>query len=106
MRIENMILVSEFCTNYNIEISFISLLREYGLIDISIIEDNAYIKVSQLQDLEKIIRLHYDLDINLEGIETIIYLLNRINELHNEISLLQKKLLVYDALLPDKSLEK
>ena len=79
MQTENLIAVNEFCANHNIEISFISSLQQTGLIEITKIEETGFIDVDQLQQLEKIIHLYYELDINLEGIETISHLLQRIN---------------------------
>jgi predicted lipoprotein len=42
------------------------------------------------------VRLHYELDINLEGIETIFHLLDRIEALQQEMRDLQKKIGVYE----------
>ena len=42
------------------------------------------------------IRLHYDLDINLEGIETIFHLLERIETLQHEMHELRKKIGLYE----------
>lgn len=50
-----------------------------------------------LNDLEKIARLHYYLDINIEGIDTVINLLNRINDMQDEISLLWNRLKLYEG---------
>jgi hypothetical protein len=44
-----------------------------------------------MQKLEKFVRLHYDLDINLEGIETINYLLEKIEKMQKEILELRNK---------------
>ena len=93
----NMIPANEFCVSHNIEISFISSLHEAGLIEITTIKDTEYIHESQLNELEKIIRLYYELDINLEGIETVIHLLQRINEMQDEINLLKNQLRMYEG---------
>ena len=79
MQTEYLIAVDEFCANHNIEISFISSLQQTGLIEITTIKETGFIDAEQLQQLEKIVRLYYELDINLEGIETITHLLQRIN---------------------------
>ncbi len=89
--------VDEFCANHNIEISFISSLQKSGLIDIITIKESGYINQSQLLLLEKIVRLYYELDINLEGIETINYLLQRINSMHEEIISLRNRLHFYET---------
>jgi hypothetical protein len=38
------------------------------------------------------VRLHYDLDINIEGIETINHLLEKIEEMQREIAHLKNKI--------------
>jgi len=92
-----LIAVDEFCANHNIEISFISSLQQTGLIEITTIKETGFIDASQLQQLEKFIRLYYELDINLEGIETIIHLLKRITSLQNEIITLKNRLRLYET---------
>lgn len=96
-RIDDLIAVNEFCINHNIEISFLDLLQENGLIEISTIESKYFVEKEQLPQLEKFVRFYYDLDINLEGIETITYLLQRIENLQNEIIKLKNRLRFYDA---------
>ena len=94
---EHLISTIEFCTIHDIEISFISSLHETGLIEIITIEETEYFDMSQLQQLEKIIRLYYDLGINLEGIETITHLLNRLNNMQGEITGLKNRLRLYES---------
>ncbi len=96
MEKEAMIPVNEFCIHYNIELSFIDSLKESGLIDIKNVEEEIVIPLSQLNQLEKIARLYYEMDINLEGIETITYLLKRMNAMQQEIVQLSNKLSVYE----------
>jgi hypothetical protein len=97
MKSENLIALNEFCHHHNIEISFVSSLQESGLIEIRTIKEAGFIEASQLQQLEKIIRLFYELDINLEGIQTINHLLNRIIELKNEVTGLKNRLSLYET---------
>lgn len=94
---QNMIPAIEFCASHNIEISFFNSLQEAGLVEITTREETDYIYESQLYELEKIINLHYDLDINLEGIETVLNLLNRINDLQDEITTLKNRLRFYET---------
>jgi len=94
----NMIPANEFCVYHNIEISFLNSLQEAGLIEITTIEETEYIPESQLTELEKIVRLYYELDINLEGIETVMNLLQRINDMQDEITLLKNRLRLYEGL--------
>jgi hypothetical protein len=97
METEYLISIDEFCANHNIEISFISSLQQSGLIEITTVREAGFIEADQLQQLEKFIRLYYELDINLEGIETINYLLQRINSMQHEMVALRNKLRIYET---------
>jgi chaperone modulatory protein CbpM len=93
----NLISANEFCASHDIEISFIDSLYNAGLIEITTIKETEYIQGSQLNELEKIVRLYYELDINLEGIETVFNLLQRINYMQDEITLLKNRLRLYES---------
>lgn len=88
--------VEEFCTHYNIEYNFLELLREHDLIKIININEQHYLHVDALSNLETLLRMHYDLNINLEGIEVINNLLSRVNNMHQQIMHLRNKLKVYE----------
>ncbi len=85
----NLIAVEQFCAYYNIDFSFIESLNEFGLIEIVPVNDERFLPHEQLKEVEKMIRLHYDLDINMAGIDAIANLLKRINNLQQEIRLLK-----------------
>ncbi|MEO8772041.1 MAG: chaperone modulator CbpM [Ferruginibacter sp.] len=95
MKSESMILLSDVCLYYNIELSFIYSLRESGLIDIIHMEEKAFVSASQLKQLEDHMRLQQEMDINLEGIETISYLLQRIRDMQLHIVQLNNRLAFY-----------
>lgn len=96
MQREYLIALDEFCTIHKIEISFITSLQQTGLIEITTIKESPYIDLIQLQRLEKIIRLYYEMDINLEGIEAIIHLLQRMDAQQQEIIALRNRLRLYE----------
>lgn len=96
MQTKNYIAVNELCINHNIEFSFINSLQETGLIEIATIEETAFIDADQLQQVEKFIHFYYDLDINIEGIETINHMLLRINTMQDEIKSLRNRLRLYE----------
>jgi chaperone modulatory protein CbpM len=96
MHTEEMIIVHEFCVHHDIDISFINALNDSGLIELQHTEDKCYIPVTELPQLEKLVRLYYEMDINLEGIETITYLLNRMNDMQQQILELNNKLRLYE----------
>ncbi|HEX8277573.1 MAG TPA: chaperone modulator CbpM [Segetibacter sp.] len=96
MQNNELILAEEFCTHYKIQLSFINNLNQFGLIEITSVEEKPYIPQSQLQKLEQIIRLHDDLDLNLEGIDAITHLLDRVKSLQTEIAGLKNRLSIYE----------
>ncbi len=84
--------IIEFCNCHQLEYSFINSLTEHGLIHTVVIEEDEYIEREHLRDLERIMRLHYDLEINLEGIDAINHLLERVSRLQDEVRILQNRL--------------
>jgi MerR HTH family regulatory protein len=97
METGNLIAINELCINHGIEMSFISSLQQTGLIEITTIKETGFIEASQLQNLEKIIRFYYELDINLEGIETITHLLQRISDMQDAMMALKNRLRLYET---------
>jgi len=97
MQTENLIAADDFCASHQIEFSFIQSLNKFELIEITTVEEKRFIPEGQLQKLEKLVRLHYDLDINLEGIDVITHLLERMKALQDENIALKNKLRVYEA---------
>jgi hypothetical protein len=97
MQTHDLIGVDKFCANHNIEISFISSLQQNGLIEIQTIRESGFIEPGQLHQLEKMVRLYYELDINLEGIETINYLLEKLNRMQDENIAIRNRLRLYES---------
>jgi len=97
MQHEEFIIDEEFCASHKIEFSFLSSLMEFGLLEVTIIEDKGFIAESQLPKLEKLVRLYYDLNINLEGIDVIANLLDRLSKLNDENSMLKSRLQLYEG---------
>lgn len=97
MQTEQLILLETFCLEYPVEFSFVQLLIEHGLIRITTLEEQRYIPESELPQIEKIIRLHNDLAINLEGVEVINYLLEKLQQQQQEINALQNKLRFFES---------
>jgi hypothetical protein len=83
---------TDFCISHNIDITFIQSLHEYGLIEVTTIEQCSFVHTEQLPQLEKFIHMHYELDINLAGIDAISNLLQRIEQMQEEIRMLKYRL--------------
>lgn len=93
---QEFILIETFCQQYELEISFINSLQDYGLIEVVQVDKVNCISVNQLVEVEKIVRLHKDLEINNEGIDVVLQLLQKINNMQHEIVLLKNKLSLYE----------
>lgn len=89
------IVIKEYCQKSHIEPSFIISLEEGGLIDVQVIEGERYLPVSQLRELERYTHLYYDLSINIEGIDAIRHILDRMNRLQEEVTQLRRQLQVF-----------
>lgn len=98
----DLIIVSEYCQKCHIDPSFILLLEEGGLIDIDTVEGEKYLLSSQLRQLEQYTRMYYDLSINIEGIDAIHHLLDRMDRLRQELNRLQNRLRLYESPLRDQ----
>lgn len=94
---EEMIPLNEFCMSQKVEISFVHALSESGLVEVTTTKDTVFITRDQLPELEKLVRFHYDMDINLEGIEAIHHLLQQMNTMKQEMRALKNRLGIYEG---------
>ncbi len=97
MKTENLISVNTLITHYKVEMPFFTHLNEIGLIEVEIIEETPYIQQEKIVVLEKIIRLHHELEINMEGIDVVLNLLHKLNELQNELIATKNRLQLYES---------
>jgi transcription termination factor Rho len=96
METTDMIILDEFCTSHQVEVSFVRSLEEHGLIETIIVNETLCVQENELPKLEQIVRLHQELNINSEGVDAIINLLKHIETMQNEITLLRNKLNFYE----------
>ena len=94
---QHFIAADTFCLNHQIDYHFIQLLRQSGLIKTLEESETLYIPEEQLPALERMVRLHFEMDINLEGIETINYLLQRMEAMQQEIVQLKNRIGFYET---------
>ena len=87
-----LIIVSKYCQKCHIEPSFIEMLEEGGLINVSTEAGKHYLLVSELPNVERYSRMYYDLSINMEGIDAIHHMLERMERLQQEVSFLRRQL--------------
>lgn len=92
----NYIEINQLCNHYELEVTFFQKLNEYGLIELEVVGELTCIDEEQLENLEKMLRLHRDLEINIEGIDTILHLLKRIDTLQNELLVTKSRLRLFE----------
>lgn len=91
-----LIIIREYCIQSQIEPDFIEQLENEGLIELTVIDDESYIHISQLRNVEQYARWYYDLSINVEGIDVIKNLLERIDSMQDEIAQLKQRIRLID----------
>ncbi|MBC7399915.1 MAG: chaperone modulator CbpM [Mucilaginibacter sp.] len=96
MSAKHLIKTTDFCVYHQLEHTFITDLQEAGLIKITIVNQTSCIPDTELHKLERMIRLHNELDINIAGIEAITHLIERIENIQEEMRLLKNSLKVYE----------
>ena len=89
--------IEVFCEHEHVETTFVRSLHERGLIQVVIRSEQQYIASEELPRLEQLARMHYELDINLEGIEAISHLLERVEHMQSDLRSLRERLNLYEA---------
>ena len=93
---QDLILIETLCFHYKIEISFIKELENIGLIKTETFENSKFIHQDKISDLEKMIRLHNELNVNIEGIDIVFNLLQKELKLKEELDALKSRLRLYE----------
>ena len=92
---EELVPLEVFCTTCHVGTALIETLAESGLVQLTVVERRRYIAVEHLGRAEKMVRLHEDLGINVEGIEAIEHLLEKLEALRSEMTGLRNRLRRY-----------
>ena len=69
---------------YNVEITFFDSLEEAGLLKSETENNIKYLMFDELSTFEKFTNWHYDLEVNLAGLEVIKHLLDQLEKLQQE----------------------
>lgn len=96
MQPNHLIPVRDFCVHHHIEITFIQLLAQQGLVETVDIEQAIYVEPEQLPRLEKFVRLHQELAIHPDDLDVVNDLLDRLEGLQQEVTRLQNRLVFYE----------
>ncbi|WP_374951468.1 chaperone modulator CbpM [Mucilaginibacter sp.] len=97
MRTDNLITVSDFCVFHNVEYTFVDYLADAGLVKVTAVNQINCIPIDEIQKLERLVRLHNELDINEPGVATINNLLQKLEDMEHEMSYLRSKLSLYEG---------
>jgi chaperone modulatory protein CbpM len=97
MRTENLITVNDFCVYHNVEYTFIDYLADAGLVKVTTVNKTSCISLDEIQKLERLVRLHNELEINEPGLATINNLLQKIEDMQQEMSVLKSRLSIYEG---------
>ena len=95
MAAQKLIGVKEFCVHHNISSDVVKQLQKLELIELVVVKRTSFIPGDKLPVLEKMVRLYADLDINIEGVQAIVWLLSRLEEKEKEIIALRNRLDFY-----------
>lgn len=82
--------VDQLCMYYEVETAFVHALNDHGLINLTKSKKGHEIHFEHLADFERFVHLHYELEINMAGLEAITHLLDRVKLLQQEIKQLRK----------------
>ncbi|MFD1292298.1 chaperone modulator CbpM [Lutibacter holmesii] len=93
---QNFISILQLCDHYNVEVSFFKQLEEEGLVEITTVKQTQCLHQNSISDVEKMIRIHQELKVNIEGIDVVFNLLQKMKSLQNEMNSLQNRLRLYE----------
>jgi len=86
----------QLCRTYDLEISFFNELSEIGLIDLISMDQDLCLHHDYIGRIEKIIRMHTELRVNIEGIDVIFNLLQKVENLESELNSVKNRLGLYE----------
>ena len=88
--------IEEYCRLHSAAPEFLFELEQIGLIEFVSQKSTKYISIDKLNDLERFRVWHYELHINVEGIDVIQNLLAKQREMNRRISELERSLKFYE----------
>ncbi|SHN67689.1 MerR HTH family regulatory protein [Flavobacterium fryxellicola] len=97
MNTKNLIPLSLLYIQYNLEMSFFFKLHEMGLLEILTVDETKYVRPESVHEIEKMIRIHEELEVNIHGIDVILNLLEKIELLQNELISVKNRLSLYES---------
>lgn len=93
---KNYVQLMHLCDLYHTEINFFTQLDDMGLIEIVSMENELYVHQDKLHQVDRIIRIHRELNVNIEGVDVVFNLLEKVDKLQIELEKMQSRLRLYE----------
>jgi hypothetical protein len=88
--------LTEYCTVHQLDRTFVQSLEEEGLIMVVHREEDSFVEEEQLRQLEVFTRWHLDMGVNIQGIDAMHHLVDRLREISRELDAVKLKLRLYE----------
>ncbi len=86
------IYIRDFCQGHSLEEAFLRELQENELLSIEEVDSQPAFPRRELQQLERLVRLHRDLDLGPQGLQVVQQLLDRLDQMEQELWQLRRRL--------------
>ncbi len=97
--ISKYITLREFANFHEISVTLIREFADFGLFEVRQIKNKPYIHIDDMERCERAIRLYKELGVNKEGIEIILEMRQKQEEMQKEITRMKHLLNKYEARL-------
>jgi len=88
--------VTHLCKQYKVTEQLFSQLNDTGLVHVTVVEEKPCVPSQSIHKVDKIMRLHQELEVNPEGIDVILNLLEKVENLTQEVTRLRRKIHIYE----------
>jgi len=96
MKEQDLIPIGTLCEQYRLKLSFFEEMGEIGLIELTVYKGGKHLHQDSLHQVEKILRIHRELRVNLEGVDVVMNILQRQEQLRQELLRVQNRLRRYE----------
>ena len=96
METYQLIKFEEVCIHHQLDDNFINTIQDFEIINFTIKDEVLYISSEELPVIERVIRLRYELNINMEGIEVIQRMRTKMEALQDQVQQLNNRLKLYE----------
>lgn len=93
---EHLIPVEQICVHHHVSESFVHALHDCGLVHIRRVATVEYLPTEEMRALEKLLRLHEDLQLDAETLDLVTGLLDRIEILQKKLTAAHARLRFYE----------